>query len=72
MEPTSPAGRYRAEATFDEGDWKISSDANGTLGVHSADGLFVSSRGRRKPPFYIQVKKGQYLELFSVKVRRVK
>ena len=66
-----PAGRYRAEATFDEGNWKTSSDANGTLGVHSAEGLFVSSRGRRKPPFYIQVKKGQYLELFSVKVRRV-
>jgi hypothetical protein len=67
-----PAGRYRAESTFDEGNWKISSDANGTLSVHSADGLFVSSRGRRKPPFYIHVKKGQYLELFSVKVRRVK
>ena len=67
-----PAGRYRGQATFDDGNWKISSDANGASVVHSADWLFVSSRGRRKPPFYIQVKKGQYLELFSVKVRRVK
>ena len=37
-----PAGRYRAEATFDDGNWKISRDANGTLGVHSAD-IVVSS-----------------------------
>ena len=66
-----PAGRYRGEPTFEMGNWKISRDANGTLVVHSADGLSVSTRGST-PPFYIQVKKGQYLKLYSVKVRRVK
>jgi hypothetical protein len=59
-----PAGRYRGELTGDWGNWKISRDANGTLGVHSAD----VDRG----PFYIHVKKGQYLKLVLVKIRRVK
>ena len=64
-----PAGRYRAEATFDEGNWKISSDANGALVVHSRANIVGRGVGK---PFYIHVKKGQYLELFSVKVSRVK
>ena len=44
------------------GSWKISRDANGTRIVSGAD---------RYGPFYINVKKGQYLELLGLKVRRV-
>ena len=60
-----PAGRYRVEplVASGAGTWKLSRDANGTLGVHSAD------VGR---PHYIHIKKGQYLKLHSVKVSRVK
>jgi hypothetical protein len=67
-----PAGRYRAEVMFGGANWQISRDANGTLVVHSADGLSVSVRSPRRSHFYIQVKRGQYLELYSVKARRVK
>ena len=58
-----PAGRYRGTMGFGDvgGSWQISRDANGTRGVHSAD-----------RPFYIHVKKGQYLDLFGLKVTRVK
>ncbi len=58
-----PAGRYRGEPT-DWGSWRTSRDANGTQGVHSAN----EDRG----PFYIHVKKGQYLKLVLVKIRRVR
>ena len=58
-----PAGRYRGEPT-DWGSWRTSRDANGTQGVHSAN----EDRG----PFYIHVKKGQYLKLVLVKISRVR
>ena len=59
-----PAGRYRGEPTSDwGGSWRISRDANGTLGVHSA---------HPARPFSIHVKKGRYLDLIGLTLTRVK
>ncbi len=59
-----PAGRYRGEPTNEfGGSWKTSRDANGTLVVHSA---------HPARPFHIHVKKGRYLYLMGLTLRRVK
>ena len=61
-----PAGTYRATMGRGNygGTWKVSRDANGTLGgVRGAD---------RARPFYIHVKNGRYLELWGLTIRRVK
>ena len=60
-----PAGRYRGTSgDYFAGSWQISRDANGTL--------VVSDNPTVARPFYIHVKKGQYLKLLELKVRRVK
>ena len=60
-----PAGRYRGTSgDYFAGSWQISRDANGTL--------VVSGNPSQARPFYIHVKKGQYLKLFELTVRRVK
>jgi hypothetical protein len=58
-----PAGRYKGRPTSDSGYWKISSDANGSNIVENNN---VSGQ------FYVSVKRGQYLELDSVEIAKVK
>jgi uncharacterized delta-60 repeat protein len=60
-----PAGSYReTSGDYFAGSLQISRDANGTL--------VVSDNPTVARPFYSHVKKGQYLRLFELKVRRVK
>jgi hypothetical protein len=54
-----PAGLYKGKTTGNPGYWQISGDANGTTVLANAD---VTG------PFYVQVKKGQYLQLSGVEL----
>lgn len=54
-----PAGRYKGVTVGDWGSWQISSDANGS---HVVAGNNVSGA------FSVEVKKGQFLDLTSVKI----
>jgi hypothetical protein len=56
-----PAGLYEGEVTKGPGYWQISTDAQGAN---------VLTNGDVTGPFYIQVKKGQYLELRGVILAR--
>jgi hypothetical protein len=58
-----PAGTYKGTPGEFGGSWKMSRDANGTLGVSGAG---------QDRPFSIHLKKGRYLELFGITIRRVK
>ena len=60
-----PAGRYRAEATF---ELRLLED----ITRRERHPRRLGRRRQAGGHFYIHVKKGQYLKLFSVKVRRVK
>jgi hypothetical protein len=57
-----PAGLYKGEVTSTAGYWQISTDAGGANVLANAD---VTG------PFYLEVKKGQYLELRGVKLGKV-
>ena len=57
-----PAGRYKGTVTGSTGYWQISSDANGSN---------IIANNNVTGPFYVQVNKGQYLELTGVRIREV-
>jgi hypothetical protein len=57
-----PAGKYKGTTTGDSGYWQISSDANGSN---------IIANNNVTGPFYVQVKKGQYLELMGVRITEV-
>jgi outer membrane murein-binding lipoprotein Lpp len=58
-----PVGRYKGATTGGNGYWQIATDANGST---------ILSNNNVTGPFYIQVKKGQYLELSGVEIHKVK
>jgi hypothetical protein len=57
-----PAGRYKGTVTGSTGYWQISSDANGSN---------ITANNNVTGPFYVQVRKGQYIELTGVRIREV-
>lgn len=57
-----PAGRYKGTVAGSTGYWQISSDANGSD---------IVANNNVTGPFYLQVKKGQYLELSGVRITEV-
>ena len=60
-----PVGTYKGRSNSDDtGFWQISSDPNGQHIVASTGPLFG--------PFYVLVKKGEYLELRGVTITKVK
>lgn len=58
-----PAGRYKGSPSGGDGYWQISKDANGDN---------IISNNNVSGSFYVQVKKGQYLELDGVEIHKVK
>lgn len=56
------AGRYKGIVTGGTGYWKISSDPNGSN---------IIENSIPTGPFYVAVKKGQYLELSGVEIHKV-
>lgn len=58
-----PAGRYKGAVTGDNGYWQVSRDANGSN---------ILSNGNPTGQFYVQVKKGQYLEIGDATITKVK
>ncbi len=57
------AGRYKGTVVGDNGYWQISTDANGSN---------ILSNNNVSGPFYVQVKKGQYLEITGVELVKTK
>jgi uncharacterized lipoprotein YehR (DUF1307 family) len=58
-----PAGRYKGSTVSSDGYWQISRDANGQD---------IIANENTKGDFYLEVKQGQYLNLYGVEIARIK